>query len=541
MELPVADVVIVGAGASGLTAAIRARDAGREVLVLEKTDKYGGTTAISAGALWIPNNSLQQQAGIEDSKEDAATYLTKVALGQASPDLIRTYIDRCAEMIDYLQGKTQIRFMIRSQLPDYHAEWEGGKRGGRSLEPQPFDGNLLGDLAGKIRVSAAYRPVTNGEMDGWGPTGGWDRGLIEERSKRRILTVGPGLVAGLLLTCVDRSVRFLLEARVVRLIEKGGRVIGVTVERGGEAMSVMARRAVILACGGFAWNEEMKTHFLRGPDLASATIPADEGDGIRMGVTVGAKLLNMNEAWWSPVIRIPREQIDGRPAARMVVKERTCPGSIMVNRAGRRFCNEAQNYHDLVRAFHFFDPQIYGYPNVPAFLIFDEAFRRRYSIGPVLPSMEVPPWIKRGGSPRELADALGIVPEGLEKTIETFNVNVRRGIDPEFHRGESIYDSAKGDKSAKHPCLAPLDTPPFHGFEVLPGDIGTKGGLAINGKAQVLNVDGQVIPGLYAAGNVTASVMGAGYAGGGATLGPAMTFGYLAGMNAAEEPLVEED
>lgn len=532
----VTDVVIAGSGAGGLTAAILAVDNGADVIVLEKTDKLGGSTALSAGAIWVPNNPLQGRAGIRDSREEAIKYLTKVSMGQSSQQAIEEYVDRSPEMIQYLQTKSHLKLILRTSFPDYHPEWEGGKKRGRSLEPEPFDGKTLGEeLLPKIRRNIAYPPVTSTEAETWGPVKNWDLGIIEERLNNSVLTMGAALVGALVRSCADRGVKFMLGARAKQLIVKERGVKGLTVEHEGRVFNMSARRAVVLACGGFSWNEELKKHFLRGPSLTTAASPGDDGDGIVMGVEVGAKLLNMNEAWWFPLLRVPGEEVDRKPVARLVVGERASPGSIMVNKAGKRFCNEAHNYHDIGKAFHTFDPYTYGYPNIPAYLIFDESFRMKYSIGPLIPGVEVPDWVKKGETAGELAPQLGIDPDGLELTIISFNRHAKLGVDPEFHRGESAYDAAEGDRTAEHPCLAPIETPPFYGFEIVPGDIGTKGGLATNEEAQVVDVWGHPILGLYATGNVTASVMGAGYAGGGATLGPTMTFGYVAGINAARE------
>lgn len=292
--------------------------------------------------------------------------------------------------------------------------------------------------------------------------------------------------------------------------------------------------AVVIAAGGMDWDEDMRENFLRGPVTGPATPPQVEGDGIKLGMDVGADLGNTNEAWWFPTAHVPGQRWeDGSPLYSMVWG-RTLPGSIMVNEDGERFCNEAGNYHDLGKRFHTFDPETYEYENLPAYLVVDSGYREQYSLLTVAPGEEAPDWVAEGETLRDLAVELDVDPDGLEATVEAFNEHAREGVDPAFGRGETAYDNFVGDPDTDHPNLAPLNEPPFYAVEVHSGIIGTKGGLITRSDGTVLDVDADPIDGLYAASNSTAHVMGMGYAGAGATLGPNVVFGYQAGKHASE-------
>jgi succinate dehydrogenase/fumarate reductase flavoprotein subunit len=255
-----------------------------------------------------------------------------------------------------------------------------------------------------------------------------------------------------------------------------------------------------------------------------------------MGAGIGASLGNMNEAAWCPMVQIPGEEYDGRPVSRLIVEERSRPGSIIVNRHGRRFVNEAISYNSIVRSFHVFDPAAYDWANLPAYLVFDQRFRQRYNVTTVMPGDPTPPWMTAGETLEALARALAIDPRGLEATVERFNAFAARGTDPDFHRGESAHDRFNGDpERGPNPCLGPLDMPPFFAVPLLPGTVGTKGGLRCDGSARVLDVEDAVIPGLYACGAAMASSMGIGYPSAGGMLGSGMAFGYLAGDAAGAE------
>ncbi|HEY3364124.1 MAG TPA: FAD-dependent oxidoreductase [Symbiobacteriaceae bacterium] len=526
------DVVVVGSGAAGLTAAIFAADGGARVAVLERSDKYGGSSAVSGGMIWVPLNHHMDEVGIPDSREEAMTYLNKVTMGQSDPDMLELYVKTMADVIRYLEARTPVRTESSPVYPDYHPEWPGGKTGGRSLDNKVFDTKVLGDEMPRLRRSPVFPPFTVREWEDWGLIQNFDFNLIGQRMQDGIATMGSALVGALLKGCLDRGVKLFPQTRLTGLT-RNGTVEGVIAERDGRPLAFRARKGVILACGGFEWNKEMEREFLRGPEMAPASPPWNTGDGIIAGMEVGARIGLMNEAWWMPMVRVPGEELDGHMLFRLLLTERTFPGSIIVNRKGQRFVDEAYNYNDMVKAFHTFDPVAYEYPNIPAYLVFDEEFRQRYAVVTAMPGEPVPSWITSGETLADLAGKLGIDAAGLQETVAGFNQPARAGKDPEFHRGESYYETYYGDKTHPiHPCVAPVDKPPFYAVEVIAGCLGTKGGLKTNAHGQVLDLRSRPIEGLYACGNVTASIMGPGYAGAGATLGPGMCFGYLAARHA---------
>lgn len=530
------DVVVLGTGGAALVAAIRAADGGAKVVVLERSDKIGGSTSVSGGVVWVPNNHLMPEVGISDSPEEAWAYLRRLHAGSANEALLGAFVEWGPKMIRYLEEHTPVR-LAAMRYPDYHPTWEGGKPGGRSLDNEPFDSKRLPPEVGRaIRRGPLLGPFTHREASKWGIVSNFDFELMATRVKEKVLTLGTALIGALTMGCVQRNIPIYRGVRARKLILEGTRVAGVEADRDGQVATFGACKAVIIATGGFEWNESMKKQFLRGPETAPTTPPHNEGDGILMGMAVGAQLGRMAEAWWMPAVRIPGEEYDGRQLNRLLINERTYPGSIIVNRAGKRFVNEACNYADLGRAFHVFDPQTYDFANIPAYMVFDDRYRSRYHLATIMPGDEMPEWVAQGDTSRELAAKIGVDPDGLTAALDHFNRFAREGVDPDFHRGETIYEQYYGDPDVKpNPSLAPIETGPFYAVEVLPGSLGTKGGLEINARAQVLNVWGDVIPGLYACGNVAAAITGPGYPGAGGTLGPGMTFGFLAGLHAAAE------
>ena len=530
-----ADVVVVGSGAAALAAAVSASAGGAQVAVLERSETFGGTTAVSGGVAWIPNNHHMGEVGASDSREDALVYLRRLSLGKIDDRLLETFVDTAPEAIRFLEEKTPLRFRAL-KYPDYHPEFPGGKRCGRSLDPELFDGNQLGELRKAVRPSA-HVPGPISIADTEAGIDLLDFNLIAERMQKGLMAGGNALVAALLKACADRKLELRLRTRARRLFVRDGAVVGVSAEQEGRALKVGARRGVILASGGFEWNPELCRQFLRGPLEASASPPNNEGDGLLMAMEVGAALGNMAEAWWMPLCRIPGEEYGGRDLYRLTLRERTLPGSIIVNRGGRRFVNEAHNYNDIGRSFHTFDPVAFEFPNVPAWLIFDHQYKSRYPLMTVFPGDPIPTWLPQAPTLRELASGQGIDADALEATIARFNEHARRGEDPDFRRGASVYDHYNGDGSRPGALatLGPIETPPFYALRLYAGALGTKGGPRTNEKAQVLNVRGEIISGLYAAGNAMAGITGMAYGGAGGTIGPALTFGYIAGKTASAE------
>jgi len=522
------DVLVIGSGASGLTAALSAASKGASVAVLERGRKFGGSSALSGGQLWVPNNRYQKEAGVRDSASLAIRYLTKLARGRVDQSFIESYVRNSPKALDFVVANTPLQLALREGLPDYHPEWEGALKGGRTLDPGLFDGSSLGDEYSTILHNPQYHlpgglHTTSQEFEML-MRGDEVPGL--KGRKPSMLALGEALVGGLRKGLIDMEVPLFLSHRAVKLILDGGRVAGVEVISGKGRSTVRARRGVILAAGGFEWNQEMKKAYLTAPPENSAGCETNTGDGVSMGIGAGGATSLMEEAWWFTLILKP-----GEKRGWLVTSERTLPGSIMVNAKGRRFANEAMNYSDLGREMLACDPGSYSFENIPAYLIFDSAYLAKYPVaGEREKALE---FLARGDSIARLAAKLGIDDKNLESTVTEFNRNAEQGKDPEFHRGESYYDRHWGDPSAPNPTLGPLTKPPFYGVRMLAGDIGTKGGLTTDGVGRVLGPGGRPLEGLYAVGNSSASVMGPGYAGSGATLGPCFTFGYLAGIDCA--------
>lgn len=531
-----ADVVVVGSGGSGLTAAILAHDQGAKVLILERSDMVGGTTAVSGGGLWIPLNHHMAERGVQDSREEALEYCKKLTAGRAPEELVETFIDTGHQMVKYLEEHTPIRFTATA-MPDYRSEEKGAKHGGRGLEPAFFPKAELGEWADKLRPSPLmFVPLTIEEsFRGMSRPQDVPMDKVMERMEKGLVGSGNALVAHLLKGCLDRGITILLETRARQLITENGRVVGLRAERQGQDFLVRAKGGVILACAGFEWNEKMRAKFLPGPIAHHCSPPYNEGDGLTMALELGADLGNMNQAWVYPGAVVPGEEAGGQPVSRWIIGERSLPHSIMVNRHGRRFVNEAINYNDISNAFYYFDPQTYDFPNIPAWVIMDGQYRSKYPLLTVMPGDPDPEWLPKDDTLAGLAGKIGIPAEALEATVARWNEMVQQGKDLDFGRGESAYERWLGDQTAPHPNLGTVEKPPFYALTVHPHSAGTKGGPRTNSKGQVLNVRGEVIPGLYAAGNTMAGISGPGYYGGGGTIGLGMTWGYLCGIHAAQE------
>ena len=533
------DVVVLGSGAAGLTAALAATSGGAtRVAVCEKAELLGGTTALSGGTIWIPANQPAREAGIEDSREQGLEYLAGLSNGMILPELAEALIDGGPQFVDFLNEHTEIRLRLVHGYPDYHPEHPGGlPGGGRSIEPAlvSFEGleEWTDRIAGEVRRSLiAETPLGGG-------TGVVPPDLLAEREAAKQEGLGRALIGGLLRACLKHGVEIATRSRGVRLLVDDGVVTGVELETSEGRHSVHAG-AVILATGGFEYDPDLVRDFLRGPLTKPVGAPTGSGDGLRMAMRIGAQLGNMREAWWSPIIEFPGVRRDGGRNALLSARERALPASIMVNRYGRRFANEAANYNALGGAFHRLDESKLDYVNVPAYMIFDQSMVDRFGAFGVGPGGELPDWVTRAHTLDELAEAFTLPAAGLRATVDRFNANARTGADPDFGRGQSAYDRWPGFSHAKNPdspqaALGPLETPPFYGAEVAISALGTKGGPRTDREGRVLDVDGEVIRGLYAAGNAMASPAGMVYGGAGATLAVAGVWGLYTGRAAIHD------
>jgi len=516
------DVVVVGSGVAGLTAAVAAADAGLSVLVLEKADRLGGTSAVGGGVIWAPGNPLMAEAGFPDSADAARAYLEAGSDGRMSAAEIDLYVTTAPHAVRFLiDAGVRMRALAR---PDYHPEWAGATHG-RGLDQEPFDPRPWPGLADLVRSPTYFPLITMAERDALGgaPV---DPDLLARRAVAGIRTMGGALVGRLLVAAHDRGVHLVAPARVTGLERQG---TGWTVTAAGTAVRTAS---VVLASGGFEWNPALRKAFLPYP-VTPISAPSNTGDGLLLGLKAGAAVDEMTAVWGVPVLTPTTARYDGQPSGRMGNVELTLPGSITVNAAGRRFVNEATNYHDLNRAFGVIDPATGKQANAPAFLVFDRSYLDRYPVAGSTPGTPEP-WMVRADTPAELARAAGIDPAGLVATLAGFNEHARRGEDPAFGRGSSPQDRHLGDPAVEpNPCLAPVERAPFFAVPVHAGVLGTAGGLATDADGRVLDHDSSPIPGLYAAGNCAATLFRDMYPGGGATLGSAVVRAYRVGRHLA--------
>ncbi|MDP9849660.1 FAD-dependent oxidoreductase [Streptosporangium lutulentum] len=528
------DAVIIGSGAAGLTAALSAASRGLRVTLLEKAPVFGGTSAVSGGSVWAPNSKYLEEGSPPDSREDALTYVRALALGRVDDRLIETFVDTVNPTLDFLEKETAIEFSSNPHHPDYQPHLPGARAGGRTLQVGIYDTNLLGERAAELRKGHSSVPITRLEGDAWGMERPerWDWKLLAERVASGMVGMGASLIGTLLDACLKKGVRAVVNARAVELErDPQGRVVGVYAEVDGERRLFQAKKGVVLASGGFEWNKELVDTFLGVPCDAPASPPANEGDGLTMAMAVGASLGNMSEAWWGPMIAASGDSYDDAPLYRPTSGLRTLPGGIIVNRKGRRFLDEAMNYNDFGKMLASFDSHDYEYANLPCWLVFDERFRQSYPIATVTPGTPTPRWMLTAPTLAELAEAAGIDPAGLEAQVEEFNGHAANGVDPVFHRGESVYDLYRGDPEVTpNRNLRPLESGPYYAVRLHLGALGTKGGPQTDTEGAVLDTRGARIPGLYACGNVASSPFGPGYPGAGATLAAGMVFGYLSGQ-----------
>ena len=530
------EVLVLGSGAAALATAVSAAGHGAQsVGVFEKSSVIGGTSAMSGGMIWIPGNHHMIDQGIQDSREEILTYLESLSHGRMRQEMIEAYVDYGPEMVQWFEANTEVIFEIVQDFPDYHPENPGGNRtGGRSLECPLFSFKELGEWSNAISQSRQMSPylLMNDTTLGRGAATGIPRELIKERAAEDLRGCGQALIGRLVKSSLDLGVEIKTGFTAEDLIITNGVVEGVTFQTDNGLVQVKAEK-VVIATGGFEWNPELVQSFIRGPLERPVSIETNTGDGLKMSMRAGAALGNMQEAWWVPVIDITDDE--GNYIPWMVNRERVNPRCIMVNSKGKRFANEASNYNAFGAAFHHLEAGSFEYVNLPAWMILDQEYLVRHGLCRYRGEGTVPEWLTTAESLPALADVIGCDGLQLEETVATWNAQVADLDDADFHRGKSINDTHWGDGTrTESATLGPIDKPPYYAVQVRPGALGTKGGPLTNANAQVLNLDGEIIQGLYAAGNAMASAMGMAYGGAGGTLGPCMVFGYLAGRHAVQ-------
>lgn len=544
------DVLVVGSGAGGLLAALVAAHNHADVLIVEKAPEWGGSSATSGGGIWIPCSDQAKALGRQDSAAEAFMYVRKLSSANVPDSSIHAFIDNAPKMLRWVTENTSINYESLP-YPDYHVEEPGGKDGFRTHMPTPMDGKLLGPDMDTLRPAspaASLFGYINWQFTetyallfrppGWTKALGkilWryysDIGQRLRSPKDRYLTLGNSLAGGLRLALKAKNVPLWLESPLTELVIENGKVTGAIIRHKGKPMRVQARKGVILAAGGFEHSAKLRAEHIPSQPVTmrSGGQTYNTGDSISAAVAVGADTRNMHSTWSAPVFSIP-----GETRGRLSTIERALPGCIIVNQAGKRYLNEAASYHIVgSQMVKLNTPEA---STDPSWVIFDHRFRHKYPMGPLLPIL--PDWaqaravqqvMRKAASIPDLAAAINIDPAALAATIARFNEHAAKGEDPDFNRGEAVYDRMYGDAANQpNPSLAPITQGPFYAFPIYAGDIGTNGGLVTDDSARVLDASGQPIPGLYAAGNNAATMMGESYPGAGATLGPALTFGYVA-------------
>ena len=560
-ETVTCDLLVAGSGAAGMTAAIVARRLGLDVVIVEKEGVLGGTTALSGGYLWVPNNAVNRDAGTVDTRDAARTYLQHEAGNQFDAERVEAFLEHGPRMVDFMQANTHVRFEPSVAFSDYHPDAPGALPGGRSILTQAVRASLLGKNLDRLRPP---RP----EMTLFGLTIGSGKELwhfyratrllgsaayvarrllrhgldVVTHGRGMLLTNGNALAARLYRTAMDLNIPVWFDSPVRSLVKgRDGEVVGAMVASPQGPRRIIARRGVVLACGGFPQNvarrEELYPHAANANEHVSSASPGNTGDGLRLGQSVGGKVVEgyPNHAAWAPTSLVPRKDGTKGPFPHFI--DRGKPGVIAVRRDGRRFVNEANSYHDFIQALSRATP---AGEVIEAFLIADHRTIRRYGLGHVKPApIPLGPSIRsgyliRGATLQELANNAGVDEAAFGETVARWNADVPGGVDTAFGKGSTAYNRFHGDPEVQpNPCLAPIATGPFYAVRVIAGDIGTFTGLRADAHARVLDAEGRPIAGLYAVGNDMASVAGGNYVGGGITLGPGMTFGYIAARHAA--------
>jgi 3-oxosteroid 1-dehydrogenase len=545
------DVLVVGSGAGGMLSALVAAKNHADVLIVEKEALWGGTSATSGAGIWIPASDQAAAAGFHDNVDDAFQYVRALSADNVPDENIRAFVTNAAKMLRWMGDNTEIDYHA-FPYPDYHAENPGGSPTGyRTHMPLPLDGRRLGKDVRTLRFASPaaslfgylnwhfdetylllfraprwYLHLAKSLLRYWLD---WPFRFTSRKDRR--LTLGNALAGGLRLALNEQNVPLWLSSPLEELVQERGKVVGALVRHKGKVLRIRARKGVVLAAGGFDKNQAMRdAHAPLYPNAQySGGTGGNTGDAIRAGQAAGAETMNMQSAWAAPVFYVP-----GEDRGRLCTIERALPGCIMVNQSGQRYLNEAASYH-IVGQQMARQEREHGNAS-PSWFVFDHTYRHNYPVGPLYPL--VPDWaqngmvktiLKKGRTIAELAADMGVDPTALEATISRFNTFAGKGEDPDFHRGEAAYDKMYGDpRVGPNPCLRPLNKGPFYAMPIYPGDIGTNGGLKTDPLARVIDAGGKPIAGLYAVGNNAASAMGESYPGAGVTIGPALTFGYIA-------------
>jgi 3-oxosteroid 1-dehydrogenase len=557
------DVVVVGSGAAGAMTALRLADQGLTSIIIEKAQKFGGTSAVSGGVMWLPNHRLDGDAG--DSRELSLEYLDAIITKPVNRERLETYVDTAGEMAHYLKG-TGVELIVAA-WPDYEA-LKPGARTDRAVIAPIFDGRELGDdryplmreqfnrfkLFGRYSLDLSEMFPLMMQQKGWRQTAAkviaryWaDRSTRSLSRRDRRFVQGAALMGRIFQQVFKRGIEIRLDTTFEQLVvDSGGRVTGVEVSNFGRNYTINARHGVMLAAGGFEWNQELRDRFFPFPGLtrhSSSPEDMNRGEGLIAAVKIGAATEHTEEGWFIPTMTLPSPGASNFHEIHQAAFDVGRPWSVCVNRNGVRFVDEACGYDQFGQAM-IRDHKATG-ANLPCWHVFDTKFRRKFSSGGLMPLAHTPErkipsdwwghYLFRDSTIEGLAQQIKLPVEALAETIRKNNEYARTGIDPEFGKGMNIYDQFFGDPASKpNPNIGPIDTAPYYAVPIHAGDLGTKGGLKCDARSRVLDGAGNPIAGLYAAGNQSGTPFGDVYPGAGSTIGPALTFGYIAANDIAE-------
>lgn len=535
------DVLIVGSGIGGITAAITAKLAGLEPLLIEKQHEIGGSSALSGGVLWLPNNPVMQRDGIADSREDALTYLANfVPEGDpgSTPARREAFVDNVASLVELYESQG-IPMLRCHGYSDYYDAMPGGNATGRSLETEVFDANRLGEWKDKFYSQNFPLPARSSESAqlmtlavSWGGKKKAAqiglRSVLGKLRGKQLLSAGAALQGRILEAALRLGCDIRNNTELVDLEVEGGKVIGALIKASGQQQAVRTRKGVLIAAGGFARNNSMRRQYQKAPVSADWTHAnkGDTGEPIQAMAKAGAALGYMDESWWLPGFPNP----DMPEGSNQIMPELHKPHVIVVGADGKRFCNESENYMAFGRSAYARNEVTQA---IPSWAIMDANHRRKYIFGFAMPGKIPKDWLEKGlvkssGTIEGLAEQCGIDPAGLAASIARYNQSCKTNVDEEFGRGSSAYNRYYGDPTAANPCMGPIEKAPYWAAPLMIGDVGTCGGAVTDEHARVLQVDGSVIEGLYAAGNCTSPIAGAHYVGAGHSIGCSAVFGMLA-------------